>query len=352
MAHTKNATQLMLPLFDQFIADSKKGKRLQPNGVRISNGTIKNYESTAKLLKSFASTNKLPLRLRSIYRLNSKDRIIEKNYWKKFYRHFTDYLYNEQEHFDNYVGQTIKNIRVFFNYLNKEKGFGTGDYHKLFYRRKENIAIHPLSPKELNFLVYDQRFGNSLTPRMKEVKDLFVFGCTVALRVSDLFNLKKSNLRIINNHYYLSVRSVKTKTESLILLPPYAVDIINKYKNVKGKLLPNFNHSNLNKYIKLLLELAGFTYPIFQTREKRGRTIELRNNERSGPLRFCDVATTHTMRRTAITTMLSLGMPEQIVRQISGHSEGGKDFYRYVAWSQNYKDQASIEVFNKLQNVL
>lgn len=71
-------------------------------------------------------------------------------------------------------------------------------------------------------------------------------------------------------------------------------------------------------------------------------------NARDGSMRFCDVATTHTMRRTAITTMLSLGMNEQFVRKISGHSPSSKDFYRYVLWAQAYQDTETQRVFEKL----
>ena len=54
------------------------------------------------------------------------------------------------------------------------------------------------------------------------------------------------------------------------------------------------------------------------------------------------------MRRTAITTMLSLGVPEQVVRKISGHSPSGKEFYRYVLWAQTYQDQETEKMFEKL----
>jgi hypothetical protein len=46
--------------------------------------------------------------------------------------------------------------------------------------------------------------------------------------------------------------------------------------------------------------------------------------------------------------MLSLGVPEQIVRKISGHSPGSKEFYRYVHWAQAYQDKATEHVFEKL----
>ena len=333
-------------LYDRFISDSKKGKRLQPNGKRISSGTVANYSYTRQLLFSFCQQKGFSLRIRPARYLNSRQLETEKNYWKKFYKRFTDWLYHDCGHYDNYVGQNIKNIRVFFNYLNKELALGVGEFHKLFYVRKEEIAIFPLLPEELNFLIYNMEFENSLSKRMKEVKDLFVFGCTVALRVSDLLALKKTNLRINNGQYYLVVRSIKTATDTVIKLPSYAADIILKQKRQKG-LLPHFNKTNLNKYVKQLLELAGFTHPVHVTRGKRGVAVQQKKEQQS--FRFCDAATTHTMRRTAITTMLSLGVPEQVVRKISGHSASGKEFYRYVLWAQTYQDQAMENMFDKLR---
>jgi integrase len=351
MAASKKKKELsFLPLFDRFINDSKKGKRLQPNGKRISEGTIANYGYTRQLLLSFSQEKGFELRVRLSRQLQAREIETEKNYWKKFYKKFTDYLYEDCGHYDNYVGQTVKNLRVFFNYLNKDLSMGFGDFHKQFYVRKEEIPIFPLMPEELNFLIYDETFGPTLSPRMQEVRDFFVFGCTVALRVSDLLRLQKSNVRIISGTYYLAVRSKKTSTDTLVKLPDYAVAIINKYENLKKWLLPRFNIVNLNKYIKLLLEQAEFTHPVYKTRERRGKLIEMKvSNKNVTVVRFCDVATTHTMRRTAITTMLSLGVPEQIVRKISGHAANSKEFYRYVLWAQTYQDKETEKMFEKLK---
>lgn len=336
--------------YERFIKDSRNGRRLQPNGKKISPGTVANYGFTLGLLKKFIEAKQFVLRIRPARWLNSRELETEINYWKKFYRLFTAYLYEECGYFDNYAGLNIKNIRAFFNYMNKDRALGTGDFHKQFYAHKEEIAIFPLMPEELNFLTYDRQFANSLKARMKEVKDFFVFGCTVALRFSDLNALKKNNIRQVNGQYYLVVKSKKTSVDTLIKLPPYAVEIIQKYSRLKKRLLPPFNLTNLNKFIKLLLEKAGFTQAVLITRNRRGKPVELKMGDRDKkPYRFCDVASTHTMRRTAITTMLSLGVSEQVVRKISGHAPNSKEFYRYVFWSQTYQDQETEKMFAKLE---
>lgn len=284
--------------------------------------------------------------------LTGRELITERSYWKKFYKQFTDYLYNDCGSFDNFVGSMVKNVKVFFNYLNKELSLGIGDFHKLFYVRKESITIQTLLPEELNFLISNEKFETSLSPRLKEAKDVFVFGCTVALRVSDLILLKPSNLHVVNGQYYLAVRSLKTSTDTLMKLPGYAANIALKYRQKKCEtLLPYFGQCGLNKAIRELLELAGFNNHVRKYRERRGQPVELfqRRTVRGGLYRFCDLATTHLMRRTAITTMLSLGMPEVLVRKISGHSPGSKEFYRYVSWAQSYQDQETEKMFQKLQ---
>lgn len=346
---SKNTKRLdFLSLYQKFINDSKTGRRLQPDGKHISSGTVQNYHYTYLLMQRFCSEKQFDLRICIIRRLNQRELTKEKNYWKKFYKRFTDFLYDDLNYFDNYVGITIKNIRVFFNYLKKDLALEIGEFHKFLYVRKEEIAIFPLLPEELNFLIHDKSFESGLKPRMKEVKDFFVFGCTVALRFSDLVSLQKSYIRTVNDQNYLVVRSVKTSTDTIIMLPPYAIEIVNRYVKLKKRLLPKFNIVNLNKFIKCLLEQAGFVHPVYVTRGKRGLPV-LQKNEHQ-PLRFCDVATTHTMRRTAITTMLSLGVPEQVVRKISGHSPSGHAFYRYVLWAQTYQDQEMEIMFAKLQD--
>ena len=339
-------------LYDRFINDSVKGKRLQPNGKKVTAGTVISYKCTRNLLGRFVKNSNFELRINLVKKFTSRQLHAEKNYWSKFYKHFTNYLYNDCGHFDNYVGLNMKNIRTFFGYLNKNLLLDTGGFHKQLYVRKEEISIVTLLPEELNFFIYDTAFEASLSTKLKRTKDIFVFGCSVALRFSDLMVLRKANMRKINNEHYLITRSGKTQTETQIKLPDYAIAIISKYSRQKGGwLLPRFTNGDLNKYVKLLTEKAGLTQPVKKTRGRSGAGKEISKivGDKSNSYRFCDLITTHTMRRTAITTMLSLGMPEYIVRKISGHAPGSKEFFRYVALAQSYQDKETATMFEKLK---
>lgn len=348
----KNKIFDFFELYDRFIKESKSGRRLQRNGKKIAEGTLYNYFYVQKLLKKFCVDKQFDLRLRSVKYLTQREMIVEGNYWQRFYMKLTDYFYKDCGYYDNYVGQNIKILRIFFCYCNTNLLLNIGDFYKKFYVRKEDVPIITLLPEELNYLIYDQEFEQSLTKRFQEVKDVFVFGCTVALRFSDLIMLKKNNIRVLGNRMYLHVRSIKTATDTQICLPDYAVDIISKYSHDNSDfLLPRFNAVNLNLYLKVLIRKAGFKHSVNKTRNKRGVRKELtktNKNENDG-YEFCDLITTHTMRRTAITTMLCLGMQEYLVRKISGHSATSKEFFRYVAIAQSYQDKETAKVFDQLK---
>jgi integrase len=339
--------QSLLPLFQQFIKDSQTGKRLKKNGEKIKQGTIDNYKYTYTNLERFVQEKSFDLRICDHRKLTKRERLAEKNYWKKFYKKFTAYLYS-RGCYDNYVGANIKQIRTFFNYLELEKDIFTGGYHKSFYVRKEAIDILVLSPEQLKFLIHDKAFEMSLSKAQCRVKDIFVFGCTTGLRFSDIFQLTNKNFEVQNGVSYVKIKSKKTKVYSYIKLPQYAEQIYNKHKSPKVN-SPVFGKMSLfifNRSLKLLGEKAGFTNPVQMTRERLGQTKNLKSKQ----IRFCDKMSSHMMRRTAITTLLILGMPEHLVRKVSGHSSSSQAFNRYVHYAQTYVDKEIDKIHHKLEN--
>lgn len=339
----------ILPLFEKFVTANNRNKRTMIGGRKLSSGTKSNYQNLYDRLLDFSTTKKFHLRVRALNTSNKRIFNQEKRYNQKFYKAFTDYLYINRQQFDNTVGSNIKNLKVFYKWLNQEEGIITGDFYKNFYVWKEEIPVIVLQPEQLNYLIYDDDFDAKLSNKLKRTKDIFVLGCTVALRVSDLLKLKKSNIETIGSVTYLRTLSKKTGTYTKIKLPPYAVDIIRRNKNRTQNIFRPIGASNLNKYIKQLAEEAGWTYEYPKTRTRRGKPIVQYKNGVSGRnYRFCDLLSTHTMRRTAITTMLNLGVDEGNIRKISGHSPGSKEFYKYVKYSQSRVDDDLDIMYEKL----
>nr|WP_322626512.1 tyrosine-type recombinase/integrase [uncultured Flavobacterium sp.] len=338
----------LVPLFKQFIKDTETGKRLKKNGERIKPQTIENYGYVLQNLVQFSTVCGFELRISDAYKLTARELKSEKNYWKKFYQKFTEFLY-KKGCYDNYVGANIKTIRIFFNYLKNDKDMHTGDFQRLFYVRKEEVDILVLSPEQLKFLIHDRGFEASLTPPLQRVKDVFVFGCTTGLRYSDIFLLTTKNFEQQGADWYLKLRTKKTRTFSYIKLPAYAIAIYEHYKPGNSK-LPVFGSLtlfNFNKSLKKIGELAGYTTPIDIQRERQGKPRAL--TTATTKTRFCDKMSSHMMRRTAITTLLILGMPEHLVRKISGHSAASTSFNRYVHYAQAYMDKEIEKVHSKLE---
>jgi integrase len=102
--------------------------------------------------------------------------------------------------------------------------------------------------------------------------------------------------------------------------------------------------------LKTLIETAGWTYTLPKIRHRQGLAIELKT-KKDKSYRFCDHITTHTMRRTAITTLLMMGVSETMVKRISGHAAGSKEFYKYVAIVQDYLNETVKNAHQKLVNL-
>jgi integrase len=318
----------------------------------VKKQTFRNYYSVLKLINDFEEKEDEKLLITTISGRNNREFKKEKVYWKRFYKRFSKYLYEDLDHYDNYVGSQFKVIRTFMIWLREDKGMNLADFHKLLHVHKENIEITVLSPERLNFLIYNKDFHDSLNRQMQQVKDTFVFGCTVSLRVSDLMKLKRTNIIPEGERTYLRVVSTKTKAATRVLLPSYATEIIERNKSRSSYILPRMSIGALNKKIKELMKEAGWNEIRGKTRTKRGITCQVYKNKKSKePYRFSDLITTHTMRRTAITTMLRLGMDEINVRKISGHAAGSVEFFKYVKISQNHLDEQTLDVYQKLQKI-
>ncbi len=342
----------LLPLLDEFILDCKKGRHLQKNGKPIGAASIKKYEFLRLYLILSVENKNFELKIIPAQKLTSRELLQQKNYWKKLYTLFTDYLYEKRNCYDNFVGRMVKSMRTFLNYLHDERNIQTSPYKRFFYARSEEIPIVVISPERLHFLIYNKVFEESLPDRLKRIKDIMVVGCTVALRYSDLMKLTLMNLEQINGSVYLNVKSQKTGTYTKVKIPDYVYQIFIKYSSHHKYLLPSISKTNLNKYMKELACKANWTEPHIKTRERRGLPVVVYADEKNkSHYRFCDIISSHTMRRTAITTMLMLGMNELMVRNISGHAANSKEFFKYVSLVQHYLDEEIDRFHDQLRTI-
>ena len=140
----------------------------------------------------------------------------------------------------------------------------------------------------------------------------------------------------------------KTSSEIKIPLPEYVLEIIKRNRRKSGKfLLPRLSSTNLNLQIKKLIKFAGWDNNLPKNISLKGKMVELKSAS-GNSWKFYEHITAHTMRRTAITTLLIMGVPENVVRKISGHAPMSKEFYKYVSIAQEYLSFEVKKAFKKL----
>lgn len=341
---------LVVPEFKKFITTSSTGRRLIASGKKVRSGTLKQYQCTLLLLEEFEQIQSSLLRIELLHRASLRTLQKEKNYWMRFFKQFSMYLYQKKNYFDQYVGSVFKILKTFFRYLSIEKALPIGEFYKKFRVPSEKFNPVILSPAQLRFLITNKKFEDSLSASQKRVKDIFVFGSTVALRCQDLMRLQKKNIQHSSEGVFVILHTQKTGAEIKIPLPAYAVEIALKYKRKAGRyILPRLSSTNINLGIKKLIKKAGWDYSLPKVRLRQGEAAEIKTKNGLS-YKFYNHITAHTMRRTAITTLLLMGVDENSVRRISGHAPGSKEFYRYVVVVQEYLNVKVKQAFLKLIN--
>lgn len=329
--------------FERFIRDSVTGKRRKSDGRKISPGTIKQYVCVLKSINKYqlAENEKISILIPQPQSKMYQKR--EQKYWKAFEVNFSRFL-QKGDALDNYIGLHFKIIKTFFRYLENVRHYSVSNTYRSFRVLSEDIPILVLSPSRLQFMIHNNTFTESLPEHLQKSKDIFVVGCTVGLRFSDLLNISTANLTYWDGQTYLQVKAQKTHTITRIKLPSYILEIFKKRENGK-RLLPQISLHRFNKNIRAICLAAGWNEPVekFQYRGQKSKNAKLN-------VPFCDLVSSHMMRRTSITTLLTLGMPELLVRRISGHSKNSVSFLRYVEFSQNFIDTEIDKIYSKLDN--
>jgi len=173
---------------------------------------------------------------------------------------------------------------------------------------------------------------------LDRARDVFLFQCFTGLRYSDVFNLRRSDIK--GDH--IEVTTVKTSDSLIIELNKHSKAILDKYKDVAfedDKVLPVITNQKMNDYLKELAKLAGIDEPVRQT--------YYRGNERIDEVtpKYALLGT-HAGRRTFICNALALGIPPQVVMKWTGHSDY-KAMKPYINIADDIKANA-ISKFNQL----
>ena len=121
--------------------------------------------------------------------------------------------------------------------------------------------------KKIIFLTWEEltKLREFAIPPAKQsldrVRDVFLFQCFTGLRYSDVYNLRRSDIK----EDHIEVTTIKTSDSLVIELNKHSKAILEKYQDVvfeHDKALPVITNQKMNEYLKELAELAGINEPI------------------------------------------------------------------------------------------
>ena len=250
---------------------------------------------------------------------------------------YVTYLRDVKEMRNSTIGKQLSFLKWFLRWAFKK------DLH-------QNNAYDSYKPKlkstqkKIIFLTWEElnKLREFEIPAAKQaldrVRDVFLFQCFTGLRYSDVFNLRRSDIK--GDH--IEVTTVKTSDSLIIELNNHSKAILDKYKDVAfedDKVLPVITNQKMNDYLKELAELAGIDEPVRQT--------YYRGNERIDEVtpKYALLGT-HAGRRTFICNALALGIPPQVVMKWTGHSDY-KAMKPYIDIADDIKANA-MSKFNQL----
>ena len=273
-----------------------------------------------------------------------------KNHLKSFKSDLT-FEYFDENGLNNYVDflRTSKDMRnsTISKQLGFLKWFLRWSLKKGYHNNSAYDGFKPklkTTQKKVIFLSWDElnQLRNYEIPEQKQylerVRDVFLFCCFTGLRYSDVYNLRRSDIKA--NH--IEVTTVKTADSLIIDLNNHSKSILKKYKNIKfedNKVLPVISNQRMNDYLKELAELAEINEPIRETYYKGNERIDEVTPKYA-------LLGTHAGRRTFICNALSLGIPANVVMKWTGHSDY-KAMKPYIDIADDIKANA-MSKFNQL----
>lgn len=257
------------------------------NGIRPGLRTIQRYKVLGRKLIDFQKSKKIEISFDSINVQFSND--------------FINYLINKKLT-NNTVGTYIKNLKLFMKWTFEQDLHTNQEFRKFKVFKKDTFQVS-LDDKELS-----QIFNLDLTKHkhLERARDNFLLQCNLGLRYSDLKRLNQSHYNLEEG--FVEIISQKTHTFQLIPLSGMALQIIKKYDGN-----PQFiSAQKQNKHIKEICKLAGIDNQVTDYKEIGNKLIEELKPK-------YELISTHTARRTFITKLKMMGLPDDLIKISTGH---------------------------------
>lgn len=251
---------------------------------------------------------------------------------------FVRFLSEELDMKNTTIGKQIDFLKWFLRWADLKSYHQTRDYAVFKPKLKK-------TDKKVIFLTVDElkQLRDFKIPESKQylerIRDVFLFCCFSGLRHSDVYNLRRSDIK--DGH--IEVTTIKTADSIIIELNVITQGILKKYQDIHfegDRVLPVISNQKSNEYIKELCELAGINEQIRITYYKGSERVDEVYSKYS-------LIGTHCGRRTFVCNGLAQGIPAQVMMKWTGHSD-----YKSMKPYIDIADKIRAESMTKFNNLL
>jgi len=310
--------QTFFETFEEFL-EKRKLSQVRKNNFRVIIRALKRFE----IYKAITGLKAFELTLNSVNPdiLNDIDKFLRNEH--SFFNEYPE-IYEKvpetrtpQPRGQNTINDIFTKLRTFFLWC-IEKELTTNNPFKTF-SIEECVYGTPI------YITIEERnrlYKTNLKrhPKLAVQRDIFIFQCVIGCRVGDLYKMTKSNI-IDGAIEYVAGKTKDNRPKTIrVPLNQIAQEILDRYKDYNGKLLPFISEQKYNVAIKRIFLAARLKRPVTiinsQTREPEIKPLYT-------------IASSHLARRTFVGNLYKHVKDPNLVGSLSGHKEGSKAFARY-----------------------
>ena len=213
---------------------------------------------------------------------------------------------------------------IMISYFSRAYFFNIPKIPRLANIKKPKVVFPPEFVGQ--FVMDKHKVYKGLNETMKMVWEVSATILITTLRVSDAISLTEKDLIFRGNDVMLNKRNEKTGEISQMPLPKSLTDVYRENLTRKGGLFSikptkQILYDNMKDLFKMYDDLHDY-YSIHRLGIRGEQIVE------SKPL--YQWAHPHLLRKTAITTMIYMGVDQNHIKHTSGHSPNSEAFYDYV----------------------
>ena len=252
----------------------------------------------------------------------------EHTYYNRYPEFFSQFKMKNCKQLSNTtVVNTMNYLRTFLRWCIKQ-GITDNDCYKM-------LSFPNAVYGDAFFLNIEERnkvYSADLSGRedLQTIRDVFMFHSLVGCRAGDLFNLTRENI-VDDMLVYIPHKTKDRKTEALrVPLNNKAKEMLSRFPKTLPKLVPHIYINTYNVGIRELLKYVGINrmVSVYDTTERK---------DVQKPL--CDVASSHTARKTFIGILYNRGAEPALIRSMTGHSERSNSFDRYHKMDEELRNR-------------